>query len=254
MEPDVYFNSLIIFLIALVGGLWGLARKISPESLHLALSLAAGFFLGAVFLELLPVSFSQNSSDPRTIGGLTLAGFTLIYVIEKGIIPRLLSGEKSDGHDVVALTALFGLCVHSISEGAALALGPESIGGAGRACSAGSFLLPIALHKGIASLALGSLFVLAGSSPRKIALYLLLFALMTPIGAILTSVLAPAGGLGADSELYSWITALTAGIFLYVATADILPEVMHSRASMGWKLLLLSAGMLIMWGAGVLGG
>lgn len=247
MEPNILVNSLIIFLIALVGGLWGLARKISTESLHLALSLAAGFFLGSVFLELLPISFSQTSSDPRTIGGLALAGYALIYVLEKGIIPHALSGKQSDGHDIVALTALIGLCVHSITEGSALAL-------ASGAESSGGFLLPIALHKGIASLALGSLFALAGRSPKQIALYLLLFALMTPLGAALTVVLAPAGELGAGSQLYSWISALTSGVFLYVATADILPEVMHSRAAMGWKLLLLSAGMVIMWGAVHMGG
>ncbi|HSG99398.1 MAG TPA: hypothetical protein VLB27_05075, partial [candidate division Zixibacteria bacterium] len=42
-------------------------------------------------------------------------------------------------------------------------------------------------------------------------------------------------------------SALTGGVFLYVATADILPEVMHSKAAIGWKLALLTLGVGVMW-------
>ncbi|MFQ5607119.1 MAG: ZIP family metal transporter [Candidatus Zixiibacteriota bacterium] len=246
MEWNVYVNSLFVFVVALAGGLWALIGRLSTESLHLALSLSAGFFLGAVFLELLPLSFSQSLIDARTIGALTLLGFALMYIVEKGISSRADAGIDKDSHRIVALTAGLGLSLHSVVEGAAL-----SLGGVSRAASA--FILPILLHKAIASLALGSLFLLAGCTRRRIALYITLFALMTPLGALLTTTLVPLGELSSRGHFFGSVTAFTAGVFLYVATADILPEVMHSRASIGWKLALLSGGMLIMWGVGAPG-
>ena len=65
---------------------------------------------------------------------------------------------------------------------------------------------------------------------------------MTPLGAL---VLAPLVDCGSDEVLMP-ATALMTGSFLYVATADMLPEVFHTRRNRFWHLALLMIGILIM--------
>lgn len=247
MAPSPLISSIVVFALALAGGLWGSVRRIGEERLHIALAFAAGFFLGATFLDLLPAAFmSDVDMEPSTIGALALLGFLIIYVVERGLAPGGGAESHIDEHVVVALTALFGLSAHSIAEGGALLV--ASHGGA----TGESVLLSIGLHKGIAGLALGSLFGLANFPKKKTAVLLVVFALMTPLGALISSLLLASGGLAEQNAYFTVITAISSGVFLYVATVDILPEVLHSRASMPLKLLLVALGAAVMWGITVI--
>ncbi len=89
--------------------------------------------------------------------------------------------------------------------------------------------------------ALTSLFVLGKFSKNRIWFFLLLFSLMTPLGAL---AFAPIVKM-AEEITIEILTAFTAGTFLYVATADILPEVFHTREKRWVKLLLLIIGMIV---------
>lgn len=240
MDSDLVVNSIVIFAAALIGGVWGGARKVSRDTLHLILSLAAGFFLGAVFLDLLPAAFHEAELSGSTqVGVWALVGFLLIYLVEKVVAPRAI-GKVGDEHSIVALTALFGLSAHSLAEGGALVA-------AGMTEHASAVYLSIILHKTVAALALGSLFSLSGFSVKRSVLYVLFFALMTPLGAYATAGGLP--GLAAAEGAVSnpALIAFSSGVFLYVATLDILPEVMHARASNSLKILLVCAGAAIMW-------
>jgi zinc and cadmium transporter len=240
MSASPLLSSIAVFLLALAGGMLGSARRISEERLHLALAFAAGFFLGAAFLELLPAAFSTGGGlEPVTIGGLALLGFLVIYVVERGLAPASSGQSHSEAHATIAMTALLGLSVHSIAEGGALLIASESDAG-------GSIVLSIALHKGIAGLALGSLFGLAHFTKYKTIVLLVAFALMTPAGAGLSALALTDEGV-VSSAAFTAITALSSGVFLYVATVDILPEVLHSKAPLVWKLLLVVAGAFVMW-------
>ncbi len=243
MAPSPLISSIAVFALALAGGLWGSVRRIGEERLHIALAFAAGFFLGATFLDLLPTAFmSEVGMEPTTIGALALLGFLVIYIVERGLAPGGRAESHANEHVVVALTALFGLSAHSIAEGGALLV--ASYGGA----TGESVLLSIGLHKGIAGLALGSLFGLAHFSKKKTIVLLVVFALMTPLGALLSDLIVSGGSLVEQNTYFTVITAFSSGVFLYVATVDILPEVLHSRAALAWKLLLVALGAAVMWG------
>ncbi|KAM9265070.1 zinc transporter ZIP5 [Morus bassanus] len=98
---------------------------------------------------------------------------------------------------------------------------------------------------------LGDLAVLlrAGTAPRTILLLNLLSALLSCLGAVAGA----AVGQGA-SHLTPWILTATAGIFLYVALADMLPEVLRGAEGPGqgtWgHFLLQNAGFLL--GSGIM--
>ena len=216
LSSNHIFWLTIVFVVALAGGLWGALKSISRDTLHLFLSLAAGVFLGTVFLELLPEAF-EIGGESHVIGAYALAGFLLTYWIERGLTPFIsvrISGNETSGHFTVAITALTGLCAHSLVEGAALAP-------AMREGTDYGLFLAISAHKLVASLALGSLFALSEITTRKALTFLVFFALMTPLGAVAIS---PLIASGSTPNLLGYLVALTSGVFLYVATADIYPK------------------------------
>ncbi|KAF1627038.1 Zinc transporter ZIP10, partial [Eudyptes filholi] len=98
---------------------------------------------------------------------------------------------------------------------------------------------------------LGDLAVLlrAGTAPRTVLLLNLLSALLSCLGA------AAGAAVGQSaSHLTPWILTTTAGIFLYVALADMLPEVLRGTEGPGegtWgRFLLQNAGFLL--GSGIM--
>lgn len=220
-----------IFVVSLAGGLIPLIRRWSDEWLHLFISFGAGIFLGVVFLHLLPEAMRQSESG--AVPWLILGGFLLVLSIEK----VLLRGEEpgyDQSHKVISMTALLGLSAHSVIAGIGLALG----------CRQGDLaqmiFISILAHKATAAFSLCTLFLLARLSRRKMIGMLLLFSLMTPAGALIIGpVLAGAGG-----EALSHLTALTTGTFMYVATADLLPEVFHTKEHRWSKLILLLIGIV----------
>uniref|UniRef100_A0A663FBJ9 Solute carrier family 39 member 5 n=1 Tax=Aquila chrysaetos chrysaetos TaxID=223781 RepID=A0A663FBJ9_AQUCH len=98
---------------------------------------------------------------------------------------------------------------------------------------------------------LGDLAVLlqAGTAPRTILLLNLLSALLSCLGAVAGAAVGQSA-----SHLTPWILTATAGIFLYVALADMLPEALRGAEGPGegtWgRLLLQNVGFLL--GSGIM--
>ncbi len=236
IESGLLLYSAIIFLAALVGGLVTLLRKWSYENLHLFLSLGAGVFLGVVFLYLLPQSFAHHSQPDKSYIALTiLLGYLIILFFKRILFIKRGQGD-SESHRIVSITAFLGFSVHSLIEGFGLAVGSLK-------AELGTLIfISIIAHKSMASFSLSSLFMLSKTSTRKTVGLIFIFSLMTPLGAIgfapVFSSLPP--------EMLVYLTALTAGTFLYVATGDLLPEVFHTHENRWLKLLLLIFGVVIM--------
>ncbi|NXV38473.1 S39A6 protein, partial [Rissa tridactyla] len=145
--------------------------------------------------------------------------------------------------DIVWMVVL-GDGVHNLTDG--LAIG-----------AAFSHSLPSGLSTALAVLChelpheLGDLAVLlrAGTAPRAILLLNLLSALLSGLGA------AAGAAVGQSAaHLTPWILTVTAGLFLYVALADMLPEVLRGAQGPGeatWsRFLLQNAGFLL--GSGIM--
>ncbi|NWY22804.1 S39AA protein, partial [Aphelocoma coerulescens] len=98
---------------------------------------------------------------------------------------------------------------------------------------------------------LGDLAVLlrAGTAPRSVLLLNLLSALLSCLGVVAGVALGQSG-----TPLAPWVLTATAGIFLYVALADMLPEALRGSEGPGegtWsRFLLQNAGFLL--GAGIM--
>ena len=233
MSSDLLLYCLIMFAITVAGGLVTLIWRWSDERLHLFLSFGAGVFLGAVFCHLLPEVMHE---EPSYKAGLSiLGGFLLIFFVERILLYREGNGH-GHGHLVVSLTAFIGLSVHSLMEGFGLAVtmvDPQL---------ARVLLISILAHKVPAAFSLVSLALLAKQSRRRCLFYLFFFAATAPIGAL---VLGPLIGFLQEGSMWQ-TTGLVTGSFLYVATADLLPEVFHSRERRWVNLLLMLIGITLM--------
>jgi len=178
IESELFLYSAIIFIAAMLGGLVTLIKKWSYEILHLFLSLGAGVFLGVVFLYLLPESFASQSGANKSYIALTVLFGYLIILFLKRILFIKGGNSDSDGHRIVSITAFLGFSVHSLIEGFGMAVGSLN-------AELGTLIfVSIIAHKSIASFSLSSLFVLSKTSKRNTIGLIIVFSLMTPIGAL----------------------------------------------------------------------
>lgn len=226
-----------IFTAALAGALPPLFKKWSDRQLHLFIAFGAGVFLGAIFLHLLPDAIILGSSG--TASGMVLLGFVLILLVERILFGshRFHCGEDcGHRHEVVGFVALIGLSVHSLTAGFGLGVGmlePE-LGMV--------IFIAIIAHKATAAFSLATIFRLANFSVKKTIGYILLFAIMTPLGALISLPFIHA----LQNVSLAIPTGITAGTFLYVATIDLVPEAFHSEKEKISSFVWLVFGIFVM--------
>lgn len=241
MNGDIVIYSAVVFLVAFLGGMITLIKSWSDEWLHLFLSFGAGIFLGVVFLHLMPEAIAYGHSV--MVPTMVLVGYLLLFFLEKFLFSHG-PGDTVHSHKVISITAMAGLSVHSLIEGLGLAVGSTDVR------LGAVILLSILAHKATAAFSLTSLFVLGEFPKKKSILLLLLFSLMTPLGAL---VMTPFFAYG-SKIVVEVLTGLTAGTFLWVATGDMLPEVFHTQDKRWVKLALLLAGIAVMFLLSLVGG
>jgi hypothetical protein len=209
-----------------IGGGLPLFVRSSETALHRLLSLAAGFFLGLVFLDLLPhVDFSGTNGP--ALWQWVLAGLLAVLVLDLGIF-----GKQS--HAAVGWTTLIGLTVHAFSMGLGLGMLTTA---------------PVALGWGLSIHKLGETFSLASAlrftiKDRRVVLGLIVgFSCVTPAGLLAGDALRET----VTPHVAAVCTAIAAGSFLYVAVGDLLPEVFHNAEDRLPKLGMLLGGVAFAW-------
>lgn len=236
--PKLLFYTLGIFAVAMMGALPPLFKKWSSRQLHLFIAFGAGVFLGAIFLHLLPETLAEGSGNVAS--GTLLLGFLLILLVERILLGSHkihCDNECGHRHEIVGITALIGLSVHSLTAGFGLGVGmaePEL-----------GFVIFIAIvaHKATASFSLATIFRLADFSRKKTIGLIILFSFMTPLGALITLPF-----IDTLKEINLAIPmGLTAGTFLYVVTMDLLPEAFHSDKERVSTFVWLVFGIFIMF-------
>ena len=228
MSLLVTWNAVIMAAI-LVGGWLPLLWRWSERALHLAVALATGVFLGAVFVHLLPELLGQHPSPAVVV--LVPLSILVLFAIE-----RIGLHASGGSHVVLGHATLIGLAVHSLAGGFGLA-----VGGSVPALQLAIFL-SILGHKTVEAFSLTTVLLLAGKRLRRIALLVGLLAAMTPTGSALGVLFL--GTLPGGPPLAPM--AIATGTFLYVALLDLLPEVLHQREDLGAKIGLMSVGLVFM--------
>ena len=222
-----------VIFISLVGSFLPLMRELSQRALALLLSFSAGVLLGAVFFHMLPEIGEMLGEN---LGWPILVGFLLIFVMERFVFVHACEERDCDIHQM-GIPAFMGISLHSLLDGLALGaglmlpqLGPV-------------VLLAVIIHKMPDSISITSILLSAGWSRRKVAMLSLLFSLTTPVGALLAYFFFRA----LSPENVAIAIGISAGTFLAIATADILPQVHRIEERNPLTLLFLVFGLAVSW-------
>ncbi|TWT91666.1 ZIP family metal transporter [Neorhodopirellula pilleata] len=140
----------------------------------------------------------------------------------------------------------FGLALHTIVDGVALAssvIADASHGAWLGLAGLGTFLA-VAMHKPLDAFAITSVMSKQGWSPRAQAIANGTFAVTCPLGALMMYFGATRLGTaypGSGDAILGWGLAISAGFFICIALADLLPEVAfhdHDRGKLTLALLI----------------
>ena len=174
-------------------------------------ALGAGFMLAAAILQMMPVSARMTPWAPV----LVLVGYLVIHFVEHTAVPHFHFGEETHAGVSVGISALVGLSIHSFFDGISIASGfliSPSLGVL--------LFVAIILHKAPEGFTIASIMLAAGHSRRG--------AQLSAAGVGIASIV----GACAIYPLRRWVAeglALSAGVTLYVAASDLIPEVNRSR-------------------------
>ena len=233
MEKAIFYPFLMfVFSITMVGGWIPTIKLWSQETFRLGISFCAGILLGAVFFHVLP---EISTVLGRQLGYSVMFGFLLIFVLEKFIMVHPCEEGECDYHKI-GIAAYIGIGFHSILDGIAI--------GAGTMMNLSFIIiLAVTIHKFPAALALSSLLVKGKEySKKKILLSMFIFALATPVGALVAVFIFQ----GVDDYVVATALGISAGTFLFISIGDLLPTV-YEEHEKGYKnLVSLCLGTLVM--------
>ena len=214
--------TLIISLLAVLGIIF-LNKSYNKKWLKIFVGLAVGTLLGAVFFDLLPETMElfEEPHDAAFIILLSILGF---FTIEKAIhYHHCLCEDEEKKHkkNHLIVNNLIGDGLHNFVDGIIIG---------------GAFLvdvklgigatIAVALHEIPQEIADFSILVYAGLSRFKAIMYNLLFGLTSVLGVILVFATAEKA-----QNLVPYILAIATGNFIYLAMADLIPELHHENNS-----------------------
>lgn len=225
-----------------VGALLPLYRRWSERGLHLFVAVAAGIFLGTIFLHLLPhlAGFGEHGAvhvEGEHEGAIgpwiaALVGLLLLFGIEKVWLPSLGQNASANPHTVLWSATYVGLSLHALTAGFALSAVLDQPG------SSTQLLVSLMIHKATETFSLATVMRLAQLSRTRMLVFLGLFAAIEPTGFLVGR-----GLLDQAPAFDSLLTGFACGTFLYVALCDLLPEVFHGHDRPRLKLVAVLVGI-----------
>ena len=187
------------------------AHKRSQAPLRYFVAGGAGFMLAAAFVRMLP----ESANVPHAFV-FVLLGYFGVHLFEHTVAPHFHFGEETHGEALLRPSAgwlaVAGLGVHTLFDGVAIAAGfmvSPSLGGV--------LFLAVLLHKLPEGFTVASI-MLAGGHSRAAAVGAgAALGVLTILGALGTSLVA--------EQHIGYALALSAGVTIYVAASDLIPEV-----------------------------
>jgi zinc and cadmium transporter len=260
--PLTYY-CLLVLAASIFGGMLPLWFRLTHRGMQVALSFVAAMMLGVGMLHMLPHALvearygrADATGSEFTIMLWALAGWLVMFFIERffcfhhhdvesdatGHLHEHLETceheHQHHHHDITWSGAAFGLTIHSIIEGVALAASVYDRHDRLPLAGLGTFLV-ILLHKPFDSMTIGMLMARGGWSLRWRHAVNALFALAIPLGIALFYI--GAAKTGPSGPLLAYSLAFSAGTFLCISLSDLLPELQfhdHDRGKLSVSLIL----------------
>ena len=208
------------------------AHRLGERFLKYLVALGAGFMLAAIFIEILPETVAiwtgtaHGEPAARAVVGamtLLLGGYLCIQFFEHTLAPHFHFGEETHTESFMkpsaAYTAIGGLWIHTFFDGVSIAsafLVNFRVG----------FLVFIAilLHKMPEGFTVASIMLASGRSAKKALIATAAIGAATLAGVIGVALLD-----ARMNNAIGYALPFSAGVTLYVAASDLIPEVNHKE-------------------------
>jgi zinc and cadmium transporter len=208
--------SLVLGLSAAAANVFGGAiivyKHWQRSYLKYFVALGAGFMLATAIIEVIPASFQVN---PKNGAFLILLGYLIIHFFEHTVTPHFHFGEETHQDKFAGanrgLSVLMGLIIHTFFDGIAIASGfivSDWLGWI--------IFLAVFLHKIPEGFTVASVMLASGQS-RRIAWGASMLLGAATLAGVLTMALL--------RHEVSFGLPLSAGVTIYVAASDLIPEV-----------------------------
>ena len=237
----------------LIGGLLIVssgAHRRETKLLKYLIALGAGFMLAAIFIEILPETvgiWTKNSpgeSSAEAVAGamaLLLLGYLTIQFFEHTLVPHFHFGPETHPESFMrpssAYTAIGGLWIHTFFDGVSIA---------------SAFLvnfkvgilvfIAILLHKMPEGFTVASIMLATGRSTQKALIATAAIGAATLAGVIGVALLDARA-----SNAVGYALPFSAGVTLYVAASDLIPEVNHKEERNPTVSIVVFAGVALFY-------
>jgi len=243
---EIMFWTLIGSVFSLTGGvIIALKNKrISHRQTLIITSFAAGVILATAFLDLIPESIKLAG---EYLAVWSLLGLILMFVMEKLVVWHHHHDDcdncehKKKGN--IPLLLNFGDTIHNFIDGVAIAATFLVSPSLGVVTS-----LAVAAHEIPHEMADFGVMLSYGWSKRKTILMNLISSLASILGA-----LAVYFGRGWIEPVVPYLLAISAGMFIYLAGSDLIPELHHmheKNEGVGdvWQVVIMIIGVVVVGG------
>ena len=174
--------------------------------------------------------------SPAWAPALVLVGYCIVHLLEHTITPHFHFGEETHHHEFLhahtGWSVLFGLAVHAFFDGVAIASGfvlSRTLGWL--------IFVAIFLHKIPEGFTIASVMLASGRSRRTAITSAVLLAAATIAGVLIIGFLP------------HWVRAglpLSAGVAIYVAATDLVPEVNREPGIRMALIFFLGVGLFVL--------
>jgi zinc transporter ZupT len=251
--PALLFLGALAALANLAGGLFIVSSRWSHREAKLLkylVALGAGFMLAAIFIEIVPETVALWTSDSgganaaeSVVGATTLllAGYLMIQLFEHTVAPHFHFGAETHPEHVIrpsaAYTAIGGLTIHTFFDGVSIAAAFLVSPRVGLLV-----FIAIMLHKVPEGFTVASIMLASGRSSKKAAGAALAIGAATFFGVVGVALMKE---YFANSVAYA--LPFSAGVTLYVAASDLIPEVNRTEEKNPVVSIVVFAGVALFY-------
>lgn len=257
MPQTVLYPFLSVLLISAISLVGALAVSVNERRLRgcvfVLVALATGALLGDAFIHLIPEAFEKNKSD-ISVSLFVVAGIFLFFLLEKALKWRHAHADEHVMEDAMRgahagalqeksrplgrlILASDGL--HNFLDGVIIGVSFSVSAEIGIAST-----IAIILHEIPQELGDFGVLLHAGYSKGQALWYNFFSALFAVLGVIVVFAL----GERADA-IVPWILPVAAGSFIYIANADLVPELQKQRGTRAtvFQIASIALGILAMY-------
>jgi ZIP family zinc transporter/zinc and cadmium transporter len=220
----------------IAGGALLVRREWDQRYLKYFMALGAGFMLATSITEMVPASVSMEGGNGERAGFLVLLGYLIIHFCEHVVSGHFHFGEETHRDEFIgyhkSTTVLLGLAIHAFFDGIAIASGFQVSNWLGWIV-----FLAIFLHKVPEGFTVSSVMLASGRSAMRALAASAVLGFGTLVGVLTMVVFQHGVAIGLP---------ISAGVTIYVAASDIVPEVNREPGIRMPLLLFVGVAMLFL--------